>query len=95
MSALADVEGEGQPLAPVIQQGMPGFRAEMRHVHDRRRIIRNHAQHLTRHQRGKTFARLENGQGAQQAKRIKGDIRFIHTDGIAAIFQPVNAELSD
>ena len=76
-----------------IQQHMPGFGAEMRHIHHRRGIIRAQGDLAPRGQSRQTFAQSQNGQGAQQPGR--GDL--IHTAQIGpcarAVHRPSRAHI--
>ena len=68
---LIDLMGVGGALA---QEVMPGLKAEMRDVDDRRRIIRQHLQYLSRSHVFQAFARFQNGQGAEQPDGIQGGV---------------------
>ena len=62
------------PFAPVLlhtEVGVPAFIAEVRHVHDRGRVIGAQAQDSTGWQGGQPFARLQHRQWAKLPQRVQ------------------------
>ena len=73
----------------LTEQIMPGFRAEMRYIDNRRRIVRPKLHNLTGAQVFQTFAQFQNRQGAQHASRIDG-VSNLHERQIASVLQNVH-----
>lgn len=73
---------------------MPRFSAEMRHVNDGSRVIGQNGQAVACSQSLKPLAGLQNGQGAQQARRVEfvGCIR--HRLQIGGMFQSVHKDVT-
>ena len=73
---------------------MPRLGAEMRHVNDRGRVIRQHGQTFASRQRLKPFAGLQNGQGAQQAGGVELIGYLCHKLQIGGMFQSVHKDVT-
>lgn len=76
---------------------MPGLRAKMRDIHDRRRITCQQAQNSPLRQGGKRLAGLQHGQRAQQANRVNlgfGEVLMSHIGHIEGPSQPVHKDVT-
>lgn len=70
-SGLADDPEHGIVPRFAAHKCMARLVAEMRHVDDGRRIIRQHMQFAARRQAHQALARLQDGEGAQQPRGIE------------------------
>lgn len=76
---------------------VPGLRAEMRDIHDSRRITGQQPQDSPLRQGGKRFARLQHRQRAQQAYRVDLGFRaafMSHIGHIEGPSQPVHKDVT-
>ena len=55
---------------------MPAFGAEVRHIDDGRRIVRQEPDRLARRQGGEPLAQLQDGQGAEQPEGIEQKVNL-------------------
>ena len=70
-----------------IDQSMPCFGAEMRHVDNRGRIVGQDVQYVVRRQGSEPFARLENRERAKQPECVEF---MFHGISLAQILAQVN-----